>query len=579
MNQVLTQVAAWLLMIPLAAASLSADPEDGGLAMRHYQWVTEIRDGQWPRWQDEQASPEVLESVLAQLAMALEHLSRPDVEELALGNSYLHYRAYNIRRDMLQIEARLGRPEQVVEQLRHLRHFDVFAGSHALLRESLPDSVLDHPDVQQELAAWQVLDRVASAEALATPYAEDLPAHEKVAGLSRIWAMAREYFVHFDAAPELDWDQAYMEAIEFVLATDSTADYYRELMRFVARLGDSHSNVYPPEELHAQFYARPPIRTQWIDGRVMVTGVFCARLRELGVRVGSEIEGIDGATVAAHARQHVAPFVSASTEQDRKVRTYAYGLLAGPSSRGLTLSLRQPDGSLNEVEIERSGCTDVEWPESFRRRQLDGGIEYLSLDSFADGRAMETFNAAWPEIRQASGLILDLRNNGGGSSWPGYRILAHLIDEPVVPVASWTRRNDSVRQAASASVQFHPLPVRPIEPIADERYAGPVVLLTGPRTFSAAEDMAMAFAVSRRGAIIGQTTAGSTGQPLMFHLPGGGMARICAKRDTWPDGRPLVGVGVVPVLEVAPSVSDIKAGRDPVMEAAEEWIRERIRGE
>ncbi len=579
MNKFRTQLAAWLVMILLAAASVSAYPEDGGLAMRHYQWVTEIRDGQWPVWQDEQASPEALESVLAELAVALEYLGRPDVEELALGNSYLHYRVYNIRRDMLQIEARLGRPEQVARQLRHLRHFDVYAGSHAMLRESLPDSVLDHPDVQQELAAWQVLDRVASAEALATPYADDLPAHEKIAGLSRIWAMAREYFVHFDAPPELDWDQAYIEAIDFVLATDSTAGYYRELMRFVARLGDSHSNVYPPEELREHFYARPPIRTQWIGGRVIVTDVFSARLRELGVRVGSEIESIDGEPVAAYARQHVAPFVSASTEQDLKVRKYEYGLLAGPSTRALTLSLRQPDGSLNTVEIERSGYTDVEWPESFRRRQLDGGIEYLSLDSFADGRALEAFNTAWPEIQQAGGLVLDLRNNGGGSSWPGYRILAHLIDEPVVPVASWTRRNDSVRQAASASVQFHPLPVRPIEPIAEERYAGPVVLLTGPRTFSAAEDMAMAFAVSRRGAIIGQTTAGSTGQPLMFHLPGGGMARICAKRDTWPDGTPLVGVGVVPDIEVAPSLSAIKGGRDPVMEAALAWIRERIRGE
>ena len=72
---------------------------------------------------------------------------------------------------------------------------------------------------------------------------------------------------------------------------------------------------------------------------------------------------------------------------------------------------------------------------------------------------------------------------------------------------------------------------------------------------------------------------GSTGQPLMFHLPGGGMARICAKRDNWPDGSPLVGVGVAPDLEVAPRVSDIKAGRDPVVEAALAWIRERIRRE
>jgi C-terminal processing protease CtpA/Prc len=576
MNKMFSRLTLCLVMI-LALMSFSAHSDDEGLAMRHYQLVTEIRDGQWPIWQDEDASPEDLESALAQLAGALDHLAQPEVEELALGNSYLHYRVYNIRRDLLQIEARLGRPERVVEQLRYLRHFMVGAGDHASLLEELPEPVLDHPDVQRELAAWLALDRVAAAESLDTPYAEDLPVNEKIAGVSRIWTMAREYFVHFDARPELDWDQAYLEAIEKVLATDSTMDYYRELMRFVARLGDSHSNVYPPEELSDYFYARPPIRTQWVEGRVIVTGVFSAGLREVGIRIGTAIEEIDGLPVDEYVRERVAPFESASTQQDLRVRKYGYGLLAGPSTRSLTLSLRQPDGSSQTIEVERSGYTDVEWPKSFQRRQLDGGIEYLSLDSFADGRALEAFDAAWPAIQQANGLILDLRNNGGGSSWPGYRILAHLIDGPVVPAASWTRRNDSFTQAASASVQFHPLPVRPIEPIAEDSYAGPVVLLTGPRSFSAAEDMAMAFAVSQRGVIIGETTAGSTGQPLIFHLPGGGMARICAKRDTWPDGRPLVGVGVVPNIEVAPSVSDIVAGRDPVIEAAMNWIQERIR--
>ncbi len=576
MIKMFSRLASCLVMIPLVVMSFSAHSDDEGLAMGHYQLVTEIRDEQWPIWQDEDASPEDLESALAQLIGALDHLARPEVEELALGNSYLHYRVYNIRRDLLQIEARLGRPERVVEQLRYLRHFMVGAGDHASLLEELPESILDHPDVQRELSAWLALDRVAAAESLDTPYAEDLPVSEKIAGVSRIWAMAREYFVHFDARPELDWDQAYLEAIEKVLATDSTVDYYRELMRFVARLGDSHSNVYPPEELSEHFYARPPIRTQWVEGRVIVTGVFSARLREVGIRIGTAIEEIDGLPVDEYVRERVAPFESASTKQDLRVRKYGYGLLAGPSTRSLTLSLRQRDGSSQTIEVERSGYTDVDRPESFQRRQLDGGIEYLSLDSFADGRALEVFDAAWPAIQQASGLILDLRNNGGGSSWPGYRILAHLIDEPVVPAASWTRRNDSFRQAASARVQFHPLPVRPIEPIAEDSYAGPVVLLTGPRTFSAAEDMAMAFAVSQRGVIIGETTAGSTGQPLMFHLPGGGMARICAKRDTWPDGSPLVGVGVTPDIEVAPSVSDIKAGRDPVMEAAMNWIREQL---
>jgi C-terminal processing protease CtpA/Prc len=51
-------------------------------------------------------------------------------------------------------------------------------------------------------------------------------------------------------------------------------------------------------------------------------------------------------------------------------------------------------------------------------------------------------------------------------------------------------------------------------------------------------------------------------------LPGGGMARICTKRDTYPDGREWVGKGIRPTVKAAPAVADLRKGRDTVLEAA-----------
>mgnify|MGYP000636776297 CR=1 FL=1 len=72
----------------------------------------------------------------------------------------------------------------------------------------------------------------------------------------------------------------------------------------------------------------------------------------------------------------------------------------------------------------------------------------------------------------------------------------------------------------------------------------------------------------KRGKIVGEATGGSTGQPLMISLPGGGTARIVSKRDTYPDGKPFVGVGIQPNIKVSPTVADIRKGRDTVLEAA-----------
>ncbi len=84
--------------------------------------------------------------------------------------------------------------------------------------------------------------------------------------------------------------------------------------------------------------------------------------------------------------------------------------------------------------------------------------------------------------------------------------------------------------------------------------------------------MVVAFAQAHRGILVGEATAGSSGQPLMFKLPGGGMARICTKHDSFADGREFVGIGVMPDVPVHITRSDIAAGRDRVLESTLNWL-------
>jgi C-terminal processing protease CtpA/Prc len=149
-------------------------------------------------------------------------------------------------------------------------------------------------------------------------------------------------------------------------------------------------------------------------------------------------------------------------------------------------------------------------------------------------------------------------------------MLAHVVDEPL-PLSAWRtriyrptfrawQRDDAWAWEDGGSA------VR--EPADGEPYDGPIMVLSSARTYSAAEDFLVAFRQADRGHIIGQASGGSTGQPLRFPLPGGGSARICSKRDSFSDGTDFVGVGIRPDIEVAPTVADIRAGRDPVLERA-----------
>lgn len=143
-------------------------------------------------------------------------------------------------------------------------------------------------------------------------------------------------------------------------------------------------------------------------------------------------------------------------------------------------------------------------------------------------------------------MIIDLRYNGGGEGSYAIEILRTLTNKNFDLSLGKTLRYES----RTAGTSWFEQSMGSVVPNKKKNYDKPVVLLIGPRTFSAAEDFAVTFDYMKRGKMIGQPTGGSTGQPLSFGLPGGGSARVCAKKDTYPDGKEFVGIGIIPDIIV-----------------------------
>jgi C-terminal processing protease CtpA/Prc len=108
-------------------------------------------------------------------------------------------------------------------------------------------------------------------------------------------------------------------------------------------------------------------------------------------------------------------------------------------------------------------------------------------------------------------------------------------------------------------------------------YTGPVTVLCSARTAGAAEDFLAAFRGGNRGPIIGEASAGSTGQTATLLLPSGWQLRVTVTRDAMPDGQEFVRTGIVPEHAVAVRVEDVLAGRDAVLERARVYLTEMAR--
>jgi C-terminal processing protease CtpA/Prc len=431
---------------------------------------------------------------------------------------------------------------------------------------------------------------VSGQERDTTPTLSDA---DKLYGLSLLWQEANYNFAFFDQVPRLNWDSTYRAFIPQVLESRSTLEYYRTLQRFLALLEDGHTRVSLPQALRLQHVMSYPwLLTRNVDGEAYVRNVG-RHLAEV-IPIGSVIAAVDGLPTIEYARDAVLPYVAASTEHDRWERALRQ-LLEGPAEDSVHILLTTPGGERRELTLARDRRThDSAWLDSmpdrprFELRWLDDGIAHVALNTFNDPDVVTDFEMHLAALASARALVIDVRYNGGGNSSVGYGVAAYLTTDTLATSRWRTREHIAARKAwgaggneryadyARMDAWFDGGSHGAVAPADDPRLVVPTVVLQDHGTFSAAEDFLVVMDQLPHVTTIGRPSGGSTGQPLAFELPGGGRAWICTKRDTFPDGRDFVGVGIAPDVVVRTTVADVRAGRDPALDRAVEHLHRRL---
>lgn len=190
-------------------------------------------------------------------------------------------------------------------------------------------------------------------------------------------------------------------------------------------------------------------------------------------------------------------------------------------------------------------------PGEFELRKLSDNVTYLRFDRF---ESMELVNKVIDGIgsRSKGGLILDLRRNGGGRGIHLSRIAGALLGGNI-PLGT---QCDSGSEMPMKTLRLTP------------HFEGPLAVLIGPATSSAAEITAAAVQDHKRGRLFGRFTNGSVVVARKFDLPDGGNVMIPVSDFVRVDGRRIEGAGVEPDVWILPTLQDVRAGRDPVLERA-----------
>lgn len=356
-------------------------------------------------------------------------------------------------------------------------------------------------------------------------------------------------FAHWQDTPDLDFQYEFDRWLEESSDNTDRQQFSLSAIRFLAQFRNGHT-AFNDAWLWRQHGA--PLG---FDADRMEDGWVVTRSSLAEVEVGQFINAIDDEPIEAFIdRQRL--YVSASTRHSQSALMFTRSFLFPQQ-----LKLRLADG--HDVAIDRSTQTRGQADQT--PTLIEGTVPVLRIPSFGDPAHEAKAVEFCATCAAAPSMVIDVRGNGGGSTPSG--LLAALMNRPYRTWLEETPLRAGLQHARGervSSLRWGPETF----PALTTAYQGRLAVLADARTGSAAEDFIAPFKDNKRALIIGEPSAGSSGQPFSHHFENGMSLVVGSKREYFPNGQRFEGVGVSPDLVVRAEADDYRNGYDRVLEAA-----------
>jgi tricorn protease len=367
------------------------------------------------------------------------------------------------------------------------------------------------------------------------------------------WQRLRDGF--YDAKMHgVDWDALKKKYRPLAVDAEVRDEFYNVVSQMLGELDASHLGIYGPRDGDDDGGDASPTGYLGLEleaaqaeggGRRVVSVLEKGPAFQAHVRVGDVLKSVAGTAIEA------------ATDVDR--------VLAGQAGKDVALVYRPSDGSSERTETVKAasaaGIARIRyglWTGRSKERVAErtkGAAAYLHLSQM-NPENLARFNAAIGEMNKTKkkGLVLDVRNNGGGNIHQ--QLLDVLAKRPFI---AFQARGAAERQVQPALY-----------------WGKPVVLLINERSFSDAEVFPAAFKQLGLGKVVGVPTAGGVIGTTDVTLSDGTRFRI--PRVGWfgLDGTNLERLGVKPDVLVEETTEDRLLDRDPQLERAIDVLLEEI---
>jgi carboxyl-terminal processing protease len=386
------------------------------------------------------------------------------------------------------------------------------------------------------------------------------PENPILASFDQVWNTVRQR--HWDKQKVGEaWDRARAELRPLAEAAKSAQEVRPILQRLLNVLGESHFAVIPAEA-YAQLNggsleeAEPAFDIRVLEDQAVVTrGAGDVKSGWILARIGDR----DVTALIAKAK------AVASSERESKLFGYAviHRYMKGAPGAAKVMTFLDGENQARDVAVPLAAQPHVvqfgnlpPFAMEVEHRMVEG-IAYFRFNAFFEPEFLQQqLSLTVADCGDCKGFILDLRGNMGG------------IVQLAASTAAWfLPKQDKLGTVISQTGKGNLI----VFPRANA-YRGRLAVLVDALSVSSAEFLAAGLKDLGRARLFGEPTQGAALPSIVEKLPDGDRFQFAVADYISAAGASVEGAGVTPDVAVRSTRNDYLDGRDPVMDAARQWI-------
>lgn len=385
----------------------------------------------------------------------------------------------------------------------------------------------------------------------------------RLLSLFRYWNIIQYYFPYKNLLED-DWNQILYDFIPEFLKSSNALDYRLTIHKLVEKIHDSHATISGNNRVFTEYLGkyRVACNITFIEDKAVVTEIYTKIDSTLQLKIGDVIEKVNGESVEEIVKRKL-PIYSASN-YPTKLRNIARDILRS-NNEYIPITYSR-DGQITTENVQSYKLETIVSASSKNEKKswniLENNIGYIYQGTIKNSELPEMMK----NFQNCKGIIIDFR------CYPTDFILESL-SKYLMPAPTQFVNFSHTEFDMPGKFIFNKHP-RSVGKNNSNYFKGKVVIIVNEITQSTSEFHTMAYRKAPRSTVIGSTTAGADGDVRDITLPGGIKTWISGFGVYYTDGGETQRVGIVPDIEIKPTIKGIIEGRDELLEKAIQIIKD-----